>query len=193
MQQCKIRCACAIYECEKDDFGALRLRVRQRADTLAPAARALGGNGRLSGLDAPHPLPSLPFTRCARSSVATLLGAAARKRGCPALPVACAPASPLASLRGQSRAAALRCGGRGFAPQRPPAPWAAPDRGTGLAPAGWTPAPLRGCVARSGRRLPPALALGALGGLRLNALPPPSAPPQKHSPAAHKRRALRAQ
>ncbi len=37
---------------------------------------------------------------------------------------------------------------RGLRPHQPPGPWAAPNRRTGLAPAGWTPAPLRGCVRR---------------------------------------------
>jgi len=70
-----MRCACAISVCEKDDFGALRLRVRPRAKTLSPAARALGGGGSFSRLDAARPRPSLPFARCARSSAASRLGA----------------------------------------------------------------------------------------------------------------------
>jgi|GEM_PF-6866263 len=120
-----MRCACAIYECEKDDFGALRLRVRPRAKTLAPLARALGGDGSFSGLDAPHPRPSLPFERFALSSGRYApSGPAAQAR----LPrsstlLDAAPTSPT-SLRsdGVTGVAALRVAGGALPPTAGTAP-----------------------------------------------------------------------
>jgi len=179
-----MRCACAIYECEKDDFGALRLRVRPRAKTLAPLARALGGDGSFSGLDAPHPRPSLPFERFALSSGRYApSGPAAQAR----LPrsstlLDAAPTSPT-SLRsdGVTGVAALALGGRGVAPQNRPfglgltcSPCCARYRSLRKCPhLSWLPPKHRGWTPLlSGENTPDLIGLWASQSIRLTAHKP---------------------
>ena len=167
-------------------FGASRLRVTPRAKTLAPSARPLGRDGSFSGLDAPHPWASLPFERFALSSgryAPSGPAAQARLPGSPDDAGRIAGKPHLAALGWGDPGSRASLGGRGVAPQRPPGPWAAPAHGAGLAPAGWTPAPLRGRVTWAGRRPPPGpRAWGARVGEAGRLAPRLRRPPKKHSP-----------
>jgi len=174
----------------------MRLRVRQRADTLAPAARALGGTGCLSRLNAAHPLPSLPYTRCARCSVASLL--AARRASAAALLCRSLRARFAPSLRYGVKARQPRFAWRaGLRPPLTARPRRAP---TGLArrslrlKCSASARPYGACSAlrfQVAQWLPPALALGARGGCGWTPCPAFGGPPIRLT--AHKRRARSAQ